>query len=127
MSLDQQLAELLGAGAGGAGLLSVALMLRRRWSRDSTEITKDRAEAQIILTAMAERDEARADARAAWLAHQADAEAIARLSAQNEHQAREIARLTTEFASFKRMLARIYPETRQFLVSDFQPMQELPR
>jgi hypothetical protein len=118
----EQLGDLVMGGGAGAGLLGTVLMLRRRLSRDSTEMTKDRAEAHIIQTALLERDAARAEARAAWAEHQADAEAIARLTAQNVHQAKEIERLTAEFRAFKRMLARVFPETREFLISDFQPL-----
>jgi hypothetical protein len=130
MSVEQPISELLmnagGWGTLGAGVASTVMLLRRRWSRDQTEMTKDRAESHLIITAMAERDEARAEARAAWASQQADGAAIARLTAQNEQQAREIQRLTQEFAAFKRMMARMHPETRDFLGTDFQPMPKEP-
>lgn len=89
-------------------------------------MTKDRTESKFVELLLAERDEALDEARDAMRARHADAEAIARLSAQNEHQAREIARLTADFASFKRMMIRVYPEMRQFLSSDFAPLQDFP-
>jgi Spy/CpxP family protein refolding chaperone len=119
--LMQQIAGWSAAGAAGVGLAGSAALLRRRLSRDKTEIVKDRAADRILKTAMAERDEARAEARAIWIARAEDSAAIARLTAQNEHQAAEIARLELEFESYKRMLARLSPESRQFLGTDFAP------
>lgn len=111
-------------GGGAAGLVGTVALLRRRLSRDSTEMTKDRAESTIVELLLKERDEAIADARDAWAARAANTEAIARLTAQNAHQAMEIQRLTREMATFRRMLGRLYPDTRQFLGTDFAPMQD---
>ncbi|HWH83455.1 MAG TPA: hypothetical protein VNU71_14585 [Burkholderiaceae bacterium] len=122
MNVETILQAIVGSSVAGAGLVGSFALLRRRLSRDRTEMIKDRAEGNIIEMTIAERNEARAEARTAWMAHQAATEAVARLTAQNEAQGREIARLTTEFDAFKRLLARMYPETRKFLVSDFQAM-----
>ena len=119
--LMQRVAELSAAGAAGVGVAGSVALLRRRLSRDKSEMVKDRAEDQILQTALVERDEARAETRAIWLARADDVAACARLTAQNEHQAAEIARLELEFSAQKRMLARLFPEARQFLGTDFLP------
>ncbi len=111
-------------GAGGVGLIGSAALLRRRLSRDRTEIVKDRVEGSFVQQLVAERDSALAEWRTAVMARQADTQAIARLTTQNEHQAQEIFRLQAEFSTFKRMLARLYPEVRAFLGSDFPPLIE---
>ena len=118
-SLLQQVA---GWSAAGLGLAGSAALLRRRLSRDRTAMTKDKVEMTFVDQLVKERDSALAEWRMAILARQADSEAIARLSAQNAHQAGEISRLQLEFATFKRMLARLYPEARQFLGSDYPPL-----
>jgi len=95
-------------------------LLRRRLSRDRTEMTKDRAESAFITQLLKERDAAVTLARDAWRDRQTDVESIARLQAQNAYQQSEIERLKAEFGSLKRLIARLYPETRVFLESDFQ-------
>lgn len=118
MDMDLQQA----AGWTGAVLTAVggAALLRRRLSRDRTEITKDQVENDYLVRLLQERDDALANAQAAWRAHEADAESIARLTSQNTFQQLEIDRLHLEFDQFKRVIARLYPATRQFLESDFQ-------
>lgn len=125
----EQLQDLVMGGGAGAGLLGSVLMLRRRWSRDRTEITRDRVSDDVLVTVQAERQEARADAaaaradaRKAWAAHQALAETVAKLTARAEQQDRELERVRKEFGAFKRMVLRRYPELGEFMVSDFQPL-----
>ncbi len=120
--MADMLQTIAGWGAAGVGLAGSLALLRRRLSRDQTEMTKDRTESRFVERLLQDRDAALAEHREALRARQTDSEAIARLTSQNEHQAREIERLTVEFAAFKRMLARLYPETRQFLGSDFPPL-----
>ena len=112
--------SMLGLGGGAA-------FLRRRLSRDSTEMTKDRTESKFVELLLADRDAAMASSREAWKTAQASAEAIARLVAENLHQTNEIHRLVDEFGAFKRMLIRLYPETRQFLSSDYPPLLPDPK
>ena len=112
--------SMLGLGGGAA-------FLRRRLSRDSTEMTKDRTESKFVELLLADRDAAMASSREAWKTAQASAEAIARLVAENLHQTNEIHRLVDEFGAFKRMLIRLYPETRQFLSSDYPPLSPDPK
>ena len=116
--------SLAGWGAAGVGLAGSLALLRRRLSRDQTEMTKDRMETNFIERLLKDRDAAMAEEREAARMRQVDTEAIARLTAQNEHQAREIARLTVEFAAFKRMILRLHPDMRPFLGSDFPPLIE---
>lgn len=115
------------AVAGVGGLVAAATVLRRRLSRDATEMTKDRAESRFVEVLLRERDEAIAEAREAMRARQANVEDIARLTAENAHQEREIARLTTEFAALKKMLMRVVPETRRYLSSTFDPLHDIPK
>ena len=82
-------------------------------------MTKDRVESEFVVLLLKERDAAMDSAREAWSARQLDAESIARLKAQNDHQQLEIERLKQEFSAFKRLIARLYPNTRVFLESDF--------
>jgi hypothetical protein len=112
-------------GAAGIGLAGSATFLRRRLSRDRTEMTKDRVEGDLVQLLLRERDEAQKVAREALSARHAASEAVARLMAKTEAQASEIARLQREFTAFKRMLVRVYPETRLFLGSDFQVPESL--
>ena len=118
--LAQTIAAWTAAVTAGIGVLGGAALLRRRLSRDKTEMTKDRIESQFVTLLLRERDEALASAREAWRVRQVDVESIARLMSQNNYQQAEIERLKAEFASFKRLIARLYPATRAFLESDFQ-------
>lgn len=112
--------SMLGLGGGAA-------FLRRRLSRDRTEMTKDRTESRFVELLLEERDRALASAKEAWKGAQMSSEAIARLGAQNAHQAGEIDRLVRELERLKRTVMRLYPETREFLATDFQPLtKELP-
>lgn len=112
-------ASMLGLGSGVA-------LLRRRLSRDKTEMTKDRTENSFVELLLEERDRALASAREAWKGAQFSSEAIARLTEQNAHQAREIERLTREMDRLKRTVMRMYPETRDFLASDSPPLAKEP-
>ena len=112
-------AAVLTAVGGGA-------LLRRRLSRDRTEMTRDRVESEFLLLLLKERDQALATAREAWRQREADAQSIAQLASQNAFQQAEIDRLHDEFKQFKRTIARMYPTTRPFLESDFQPTVDIP-
>jgi len=105
------------AAVGAAG--GVAL-LRRRLSRDRTEMTKDRVEGEFVQLLLKERDEALERAQEAWRVRQVDVESIARLTSQNAFQQGEIERLKSEMTSLKRTVTRLYPTTRNFLESDYQ-------
>jgi len=94
-------------------------VLRRRLSRDKTEMTKDRVEDNFISVLLKERDSALADAREAWRVRQVDVESIARLTSQNLYQQGEIERLRDEFRAFKRLIVRLYPASRAFLESEY--------
>ena len=125
--LTNQVAGWTAAATAAIGAVGGAAMLRRKLSRDRTEMTKDRVESEFVTLLLRERDEAIASAREAWRVRQADAESIARLASQNTFQQQEIERLKGEFAAFKRLIARLYPNTRSFLESDFpQPTDFAP-
>ena len=120
-------------GAGAIGLGGVGALMRRRLSRDNTEVAKDRAEAQFVTQLMQERDRAQQQARDAQAAasaaladRQDDAAVIGRLRAENEYLIKEIARLDDELQSFKRRVARLYPITRPFAQSDYVPPELTP-
>jgi hypothetical protein len=115
------------AGWSGAVLTAVggAALLRRRLSRDRTEITKDRVENDFLVLLLKERDQAIAGSHEAWRQREVDAESIARLSSQNTFQQQEIDRLHADFEKFKRLIARLYPTTRNFFESDFQVPTDL--
>jgi hypothetical protein len=87
---SDQVTWLLGA-VGSA--IATLLWLRRKTSRDSTEIAKDRAEQNLVQTLTLERDKAMADAREAWARRTADAEQIAGLKSENEYLKRDVERL----------------------------------
>jgi len=117
-------------GIGGAGLA-----VRSRMSRDSTQRRKDRVESEFVGLLLKERDGAREEARLAREERQReldrlkderkrDAELVARLRADNAHQEAEIQRLIREMDSFRRRVARMFPETREFVqtnVADLSP------
>ena len=122
--MNETLQIIFGTAASMLGLGTSAALLRRRLSRDSTEMTKDRTESRFVELMLEERDRALASARDAWKGAQMSAEAIARLTEQNAYQAREIERLTREMDRLKRTVIRMYPDTREFLASDSQPLKE---
>ena len=117
--LTQQVIGWTAAATAVIGAAGGAAVLRRRLSKDRTEMTKDRVESEFVVLLLRERDEALASAHEAWRVRQVDAESIARLTSQNIYQQQEIERLKQEFAAFKRLIARMYPATRSFLESDF--------
>ena len=117
--LTQQVVGWAAAATAAIGAAGGAVALRRRLSRDRTEMTKDRVESEFVTLLLKERDEALASAREAWRVRQVDAESIARLTSQNLYQQQEIERLKSEFAAFKRLMVRLYPTTRSFFDSDF--------
>lgn len=127
--MSQQAASLLetfaGWGAAAVAFAGSAALLRRRLSRDRTEIAKDTVEATFVQRLLQERDTAQADARAAWQARQGDAEIIARLTSLATGQAAEISRMTKNFAAFQRKIGRLYPATREFLDTDWVPLKDL--
>lgn len=128
--MDADLLKTIGAvGAGGAGALGLvgsAALVRRRLSRDRTEIVKDRVEGDYVERLLKDRDAALLEAREAWRVRQVDVESIARLTSQNLYQAQEIARLGVEMAAFKRLLIRLYPDTRELLDSTWGAMAPAP-
>lgn len=105
-------------GAAGAAGIGTAAVLLRRLSRDRTAIVKDRAESTLVELLLKERDQAIREWHKATFARQADSEVIARLSAQNEHLARESVRVAAELASIKRKVVRMYPESGRFFTTD---------
>jgi hypothetical protein len=110
----------LGAAIGAAGTaITGALLLRRRLSRDNTEIVKDRAEADIVARLVIERDAAVAEAERVRRQHTSDAEAIARLTSENQALAREAERL---LSSIRKMMRGLSPEVQRVLATDFQPL-----
>lgn len=125
--LMQTIAGWTAAATAAVGAAGGAALLRRRLSRDRTEMTKDRVESEFVVLLLKERDEAIDNAREAWRVRQVDAESIARLTSQNNYQQGEIERLKTEFATFKRLVARLYPTTRPFLESGFQEPDLTPQ
>lgn len=110
----------IAAAVGGAALL------RRRWARDGTEISKDKAESRFLDRALDERDEALRMIREVLAARQVDAALIATLREQLQAREREGQRLQMEFDAFKRRVLRMYPETRQFVESAFAPLDGPP-
>ena len=125
--LDQTLQQVAGWSAALITAVGGGALLRRRLSRDRTEITKDRVENDLLVVLLKERDQALSAAREVLRQREGDAESIARLTIQSQFQQREIERLQVEFESFKRRLARLYPSTRIFLESDFQPPADIPK
>lgn len=123
--MDLMLQQFAGWGAAVLTAVGGGALLRRRLSRDRTEITKDRVENDFLVVLLKERDQALADAREVLREREADAESIARLNMQNQFQQREIDRLQSEFERFKKLIGRLYPTTRVFLESDFQPPTDI--
>jgi molecular chaperone GrpE (heat shock protein) len=119
--MDAILQQVAGWSAAVLTAVGGGALLRRRLSRDRTEITKDRVESEFLVLLLKERDQAFASAREAWRQREEDAQSIARLTSQTAFQQAEIDRLHAEFQRFKRMIARLYPTTRPFLESDFSP------
>lgn len=107
--------QLPAVGDGSAGwLVSVALVLaggfmwlRRRVSRDNTEIVKDRAEGTMLQIALHERDKAMADAREAWKQRTSDAQEIAGLRAKNNYLEEEVTRLRGDIQRANGYLAQV--------------------
>lgn len=89
-------------GSGGAALIYGALALRRRLSRDSVEVTKDRVEGALLEAVMKERDAA--VTRADKLQTQAtlDAGTIAGLTEKNTYLQQELVRVNKAFERMER-------------------------
>lgn len=83
------------------GALAIFVSFRRRLSRDNTEVAKDRAETNLVQTLREERDKAMADAREAWDRRTKDAQAIAKLTTENEYLKRDMQRLEGEVQELK--------------------------
>jgi MFS superfamily sulfate permease-like transporter len=111
-------------GAVIAGVATSLALFARRVSRDRTEIAKDRAEQTSLAKLLAERDTAITESREFWRLRQLDGASIARLENRCANQQREIKRLQLEFASFRRMVVRAYPEIERWLESDFVPLRD---
>lgn len=124
--MDVVLEQVAGWTAAVLTAVGGVALMRRRLSRDRTEITKDRVESEFVELLLKERDQALATAREAWRQREVDAQSIARLTSQNTFQQAEIDRLLAEFERFKRVVVRLYPPTRTFLESDFQPPSDIP-
>lgn len=90
-----------------ASVIAAILWLRRRTSRDSTEIAKDRAEESLIGKLANERDKAMEAAAEAWSRRTEDAKEIAGLRATNEYLKRDIERLTLDVERLSRQLDQV--------------------
>lgn len=80
--------------SAAGGLLAASFWFRRRMSRDTTEIVKDRAEANLVQTLREERDRAMNEARDAWARRTTDAQRIAGLEAENRYLKQDVDRLS---------------------------------
>lgn len=98
-------------GAAAAAGIGTAALLRRRLSRDRTEVAKDRAETSLVELLLKERDQAIRHWHTATFARQNDSEVIARLTARNEQLEREL-------RSIRRLVSRLHPESLRFLSTD---------
>lgn len=78
-SIDQ---VLTGVATTIAGAAAAIFALRRRYSSDSNEITKDKAESRFVVTLLAERDAAVASNKALMDQRVEDARMIAKMEAQ---------------------------------------------
>lgn len=124
----QDLANVIGVGA--AALIWGILWLRRRTSRDSTEMVKDRAESHILTVMQRERDQAVKDRDEAWSYRTSDAQAIARLQVEKQGLHDQLALAKDElFAEKLRTknlriaLGRVAPDLASVLGSDFADLE----
>jgi hypothetical protein len=111
------------AAIGGAAASFFAL--RRKYSQDTTAITRDRAESNLMVTLMTERDAAMRTAQEAWSQRTEDAKAIARFEALLEASERETKRLRDEIFSMRlhtrkltAIIVRLDPQAAQMLQLD---------
>jgi hypothetical protein len=110
------LAPLVGAiGAIGGGVM----LARRRLSRDGVEITKDRAEADLVELLRKERDSAFAEAKRVREQRTVDAEIIARLMSDKAHLEADVRRL---LADYRKMIRGLSPEVRRVLATEFSDL-----
>lgn len=72
------------------------MWFRRKSSRDSVEIVKDRTEGRLLEKLMDDRDAKAADAKEAWAAHNELVKRNGFLEAENVHLKREVDRLMSE-------------------------------
>jgi hypothetical protein len=84
------------------------LWLRRRTSRDNTEIAKDRAETNLVSVLREERDRAMNEAREAWARRTGDAEKIAHLEAENGFLKRDVQALSNQVNELKQQLGLVF-------------------
>lgn len=99
--------------------------LRRKAHRDNTEITKDKAESNLVQTLREERDRAMREAREAWARRTADAERIAELATKNEYLERDVQALKHQVSDLTLRLD-LALSTLSTLKPDFQLPPHLP-
>lgn len=148
MAADMDLLQSIAAGGGAvAALAGGAALVRRRLSRDSTEMVKDRAESDVV--ARLERMVEAANTQAAGATAQAtadrehriaNAQMIARLSAENDYLRRDLERVSAErdesrshldtlTGGVRRMVRDLPPAAQREVATDFAtlgPVEESP-
>ncbi len=118
MNWESLIVALVGAASGG-GATFFALRDRLNVS-DTTAATED-ARQNLLKTLMSERDEARNDAREAVDQRTLLASEVSRLKESLAASERERLRVSHEYAAFKRMVLRLYPEMEDYIAS--HPME----
>ena len=111
-------------------IIGTILWLRRRVSRDNTEVAKDKGEKQLVERLITERDLAAADAREAWKQRNADAQSIARLEARLLAMEEKIQDLNRdlklkdrEIKGLRRVIKETNPEAAKLWSTDFGDME----
>jgi hypothetical protein len=120
---------LAGAATALAGLVGTGAYLRRRLSRDRTEIANDRASEGVVAElqrllkdAREERDAAKLEAADAAALHEHDVRAVAMLTAERDYLQRDIDRLMKDFEKIKKTVKRLSPQMREFLGTDYSEL-----
>lgn len=79
-----------------SAVLVALLWVRRKFSRDGLEVTKDASEGKLLITLATERDKAMESAREAWRSRADDAKQIGQLSSDVAHLTKTNEGLTSE-------------------------------
>lgn len=115
-----------GIASVAAAIAGTLLWLRRRVSKDSTEINADKAQNSILGIAMTRADAAEKDAREAWAQRTNDVAKIAELTNENKNLLEKIVQLrddrfvlNLQMKRLKLELGRLEPSLRRILDSDF--------
>lgn len=111
-------------GSSIAAGVAATMLAVRRYSSTHTALANDSTERDMLKLLMRERDDAHHELADAVAARQLCAASLARMTAEKEALQADVHVLNDNFGAWQRKIARLYPQTRQFMDSAVMPFQE---